>query len=146
LEYHLDLAARLAPLRERGILIIASGNVVHNLRRVDRQQPDTGFDWAHRFDDAVHERMTSDASTVLAVRDHPDYQAAVPTPDHFLPLLYLAGLAASEGGRATTLLRGYSLGSLSMTAYGLGLPALSEQPGDGSADLPAGVPADNTNT
>lgn len=146
LEYHLDLAARLAPLRERGILVVASGNVVHNLRRVDRRQPDTGFDWAHRFDDAVYERMTTDPDGLLAVTDHRDYALAVPTPDHFLPLLYLAGLAAAEGGQATALLRGYSLGSLSMTAYGLGMPASSEQAGEGSASLPAGVPADNTNT
>ncbi|HEX5513458.1 MAG TPA: 4,5-DOPA dioxygenase extradiol [Gammaproteobacteria bacterium] len=146
LEYHLDLAARLSPLREQGILIVASGNVVHNLRLVDWRLQDTGFDWAHRFDDAVHERMTSDASEVLAVQDHPDYKVAVPSPDHFLPLLYLAGLAASGGGRATAPLRGYSLGSLSMTAYGLDLPALSEQAGEGSAGLPKKVPADNTNT
>jgi|SRR5690625_234019 len=146
MEYHLDLAARLAPLRERGILIVGSGNVVHNLRAVDWKQPDLGFDWAHRFDDAVHERMSTDASSILAVQDHPDYANAVPTPDHFLPLLYLAGLAANDGGRATTLLRGYSLGSLSMTAYGVGMSAPADQNGDGAAGLPKDVPADNTNT
>ncbi len=53
LEYHLDIGARLAPLRQRGILVICSGNVVHNLGRMDWSRPDDGFDWARRFDDAV---------------------------------------------------------------------------------------------
>src|SRR5690606_14601588 len=52
LDYHLDLAASLAPLRERGVMILASGNVVHNLRAVVWNRPDMGFDWSHRFDDA----------------------------------------------------------------------------------------------
>lgn len=60
LEYHVELGVRLAPLRDRGIAILASGNVVHNLRAVDRSRPDEGFDWAHRFDDAVVELMTTD--------------------------------------------------------------------------------------
>src|SRR4051795_102178 len=57
-EYHFELGSQLAPLRERGVLIVASGNVVHNLRQVDWQKPDTGFDWAHRFDDEARSLMT----------------------------------------------------------------------------------------
>ena len=145
LGYHLDLAARLAPLREQGILILGSGNVVHNLRRIDWHQPDHGFDWAQRFDDAVHAVMTSNPLEVLSVTRHPDYQAAVPTAEHFIPLLYLAGLGSAEDP-AKAVLRGYSLGSLSMTAYAVGWHVDLAAPGAAAATLPAGLPPDQTNT
>jgi 4,5-DOPA dioxygenase extradiol len=123
LEYHLELGAKLAPLRERGIFIVASGNVVHNLHSIDFSRPDGGLDWAHRFDDAAREAMTSSPGDVVALRDHPDFAKAVPTPDHFIPLLYLAGLAGEAGSRADVLVDGYMYGSLSMTAYTLGTNA-----------------------
>ncbi|WP_228488946.1 4,5-DOPA dioxygenase extradiol [Raineyella fluvialis] len=89
LDYHVELGARLASLRERGVLVLASGNVVHNLRAVDWKQPDLGFDWARRFNEDAKALLRSDASRLAGLVDHHDYAAAVPTPDHFLPLLYL---------------------------------------------------------
>src|SRR5207248_7493314 len=56
-DYHMEVGAKLAPLRERGVLILGSGNVVHNLGRIDWRQPADGFDWAHRFDDAARDLM-----------------------------------------------------------------------------------------
>ena len=116
-DYHFALGAKLNDLRSEGVLIVGSGNVVHNLRLVDRHLPGLGTDWAHRFDDDVREIMTDDAAELGRARDHADYTLAAPTPDHFLPLAYVAGLSAAAGRPARTLIDGYEMGSLSMTAY-----------------------------
>ena len=144
LDYHVDLGRRLAPLRDRGVLILGSGNVVHNLRMVQWDQPDSAFDWAERFDDTVVERLANNPGEILKVADHPDYLLAVPTPDHFIPLLYIAGLAAQSRETMEPLIRGYAMGSLSMTCYGVGakLACHSEE---GAASIPDDVPADQTN-
>lgn len=144
LDYHVDLGRRLSSLRERGILIVASGNVVHNLRRVQWDKPDEAFDWTERFDDAALEQLAADPGNVLKLTAHPDYEFAVPTPDHFIPLLYLAGIAAASDERPSALVRGYSMGSLSMTCYGIGVGAHCREE-DGAAAVPADVPADQTN-
>ena len=118
-DYHLDLGAQLAPLRDRGVLIVGSGNVVHNLGRLDGSKPEAGFDWAHRFGQRGTEVMTSTPAELPSLQSHPDFRSAVPTPDHFIPLLYLAGLASAAGESAEVLVDGYALGSLSMTSYTL---------------------------
>jgi 4,5-DOPA dioxygenase extradiol len=126
-EYHLALAARISSLRDKGVLVLSSGNVVHNLRLIDRSKPTEGADWARRFDEAVMRQMAEDPSAILKLNEHPDFPRSVPTPDHYIPLLYTAGIAAVEG-RSQPLIRGYSLESLSMTSYNVGpeldLPSL----------------------
>ena len=145
LEYHFTLGTRLAALADQDILVLSSGNVVHNLRLVQWNRPNEGEDWARRFDEAVMRQMSEDPAGIAKVAEHPDFAKAVPTPDHFLPLLYTAGIAAVTG-RAQPLIHGYTLGSLSMTSYNIG-PDL-EVPFDvhGSTELPANVPPDQTNT
>ena len=120
LEDHLELAAKLAPLRERGVLIVGSGNVVHNLGLMDPRFPDGAFDWAERFDEAARALVLAAPGDVLALAGHPDYALAVPTPDHFIPLVYFAGVAAASGARPEVLVDGYAYGSLSMTCYSAG--------------------------
>jgi 4,5-DOPA dioxygenase extradiol len=115
--YHLELGRRLAPLADDGVLVLASGNVVHNLGRIDWSRPDQGEPWAQRFDDHVRDLMTSDPAAAAGALDHPDARLAVPTPDHFLPLLFVAGLAAARARPATVEIDGYAYGSLSMTSY-----------------------------
>jgi 4,5-DOPA dioxygenase extradiol len=101
-------------------MIAGSGNVVHNLRRLDARRPDDGLDRARRFDEVAAALMVSDPGAIGRLTSHPDYAAAVPTDDHFVPLLYLAGVAAAAGDPASTLVGGYALGSLSMSSYTIG--------------------------
>jgi 4,5-DOPA dioxygenase extradiol len=92
--FHYDLGRRLAPLRDEGVLIVGSGNVVHNLRMIKWDSAAPGYDWAVRFNDQVRDHLER--------RDHQplvdyekmggDARLSVPTPDHYLPLLYVIGL------------------------------------------------------
>ncbi len=67
---------------------------------MSRSLPDQGFGWAQRFNDEVREAMREDPSGVAAVDRHRDFADAVPTPDHFIPLLYVAGVAGAAGSAA----------------------------------------------
>jgi 4,5-DOPA dioxygenase extradiol len=145
LQYHLELGAALAPLREDGVLVIGSGNVVHNLGGVRRDMPDTGFDWARRFDERATEVMLGDPTEVGRLDAHRDFDLAAPTPDHFLPLAYVAGVAGATGTTAEVLVDGYAYGSLSMTAYTVGMTNPPASPGPCAAALPDGPPADGAN-
>lgn len=145
---HFDLGARLAPLRERGVLIVGSGNIVHNLRALDWGRPDAGFDWARRFDEAARAVLTQTPSEVSALQNHSDFALGSPTPDHFIPLLYIAGLAGASGRPLELLIDGYTYGSLSMAAYTLDVKCPVEGGNSRPAATlpdPAVVPPEDTN-
>lgn len=146
-EWHLAMGAKLAALRERGVLVVGSGNVVHNLRLIDWQQPDGGFDWARRFNEDARRLMTGQPGDMGGLLHHRDYEAAVPTPEHFLPVLYLAGMAAAAGGNANVLVDGYTYGSLSMTSYTLGCDTLGQPPAElgGAATIAGSAPPESAN-
>jgi len=117
---HYDLGARLAPLRERGVLVMATGNVVHNLQYMDpqRSQP---YDWAVRFDRSVKEALEArDAEALIAYQSHPDSALAAPDADHFLPLLYIAGIRRNGDPLTHVIDGGLELGSISMRAFEVG--------------------------
>ena len=92
--------------------------------------------------------MLDDPTGVVRLHRHRDFTSVVAKPDHFIPLLSLAGLAGEAGDRpAAIIIDGYAYGSLSMTAYTLDLPcpgAATAGTG-GAADLPGSVPPDNSN-
>ncbi|GLB63751.1 dioxygenase [Dietzia sp. NCCP-2495] len=115
--YHFELGAKLSALRDSGVLVLASGNVVHNLSIIDPSRGDTGADWARRFDDAAQELLTENPENILKLIEHPDIRLAVPTADHFLPLLYTAGMAAGGEEKLDAFTKDYLWGSLSMTSY-----------------------------
>ena len=89
--------------------------------------------------------MTTNPADILMTLEHRDFDLAVPTPDHFIPLLYIAGLAAAGDG-ATEIIRGYAMGSLSMSSYGIGMDGVPCKNGEGASPLPKGIPGDQTNT
>ncbi len=148
-EQHVELAAQLAPLRARGVLIVGSGNAVHNLRELDWSAPDLAYDWAQRFDDAAREVLVARPGEAAGLERHPEFRRAHPTPDHFIPLLYVAGVAAAAGEPAELLVGGHAFGSISMAAYAVGAPRPAG-PRDGApaAGLPdpSVTPPQDTNT
>jgi 4,5-DOPA dioxygenase extradiol len=118
--FHYALAKALAPLRDEGVLILGSGNIVHNLRLLDFGQ-EGGFDWAERFDAAVRARIEAGDHAALATWEGlgPDAARAVPSPEHFLPLLYV--LAVQQPDDAARLFNaGTVLGAISMTSVLIG--------------------------
>jgi 4,5-DOPA dioxygenase extradiol len=118
--YHLDLGRRLGALRDQGVLILGSGNIVHNLGLIDFRQAGLAYDWATRFDADVKRYLGDGADQALIdYHRHHDGDLAVPTPDHYLPLLYVAGLRRNDDELAV-LVDGVDFGSISMTAVRLG--------------------------
>lgn len=124
--FHFDLGARLEPLRDEGILVVGTGNVVHNLRVFRRAEESFAYDWAQRFNDYIRGRLLAHDFGALV-----DYQKAgddaalsVPTPDHYYPLLYAAGAAGED--KATIEIDGVCQASMSMLSVSFGAkPAAS---------------------
>ena len=120
--WHFELARRLRPLRDDNVLIVGSGNLVHNLRRYDwsgsRGEP---FEWAERFESVARGRMlAADFEPLVDYRKQgTDAMMAVPTPDHYLPLIYVLA-QHHDGDRITFPVEGFDGGSMSMLAVQIG--------------------------
>ena len=120
--FHFEIGQRLAPLREEGVLIVGSGNLVHNLRTYAwGKQPQDPYDWAIRFEDSARRLIRAGDHKPLIAYDTlgPDAALSIPTPDHYLPLLYVLG-AAQQGEPITFPVEGVDGGSISMLAVQVG--------------------------
>ena len=115
--WHHRLGAALAPLRSEGVLVLASGGAVHNLRGLARAGGPAP-DWAVAFDDWLAAAVAEGREAELLdwTRRAPHAREAQPTPDHFLPLFVALG-AAGKGARGERIHHGFTLGSLSMAAF-----------------------------
>lgn len=119
--WHYELAKTLQSLRKRGVLIIGSGNMVHNLRLADFRQPDRGFDWAIEINETFKKHILSGDHTPLTQYKTlgPAAELAIPTPDHYYPLLYT--LALQQKDEAVHLFNDKPVaGSLTMTSVRIG--------------------------
>ena len=120
--WHYELATRLAPLRNEGVLIVGSGNVVHNLDTIRWGDDVPAFDWAARLNEKVrgHLRAREHQALIEFESFGADGRLSIPTPEHYLPLLYV--LAQQQPGEAISLpLDGIELGSISMLTAVVGV-------------------------
>jgi 4,5-DOPA dioxygenase extradiol len=121
--FHHALGNLLSSLRDGGVLLLGSGNIVHNLREYqwDTRADFKAFDWAKRFDEKVRELLYAENDAQLI--DYPsmgrDATLSVPTPEHYLPLLYILG-SRRKGESVYFPAEGFEGGSLSMTAVRIG--------------------------
>ena len=120
--FHFEIGRRLAPLRDEGILIVGSGNLVHNLHTYawGRHAPDP-YDWAIRFENEAKEMMLAGEYKPLIDYETlgPDASLSIPTPDHYLPLLYV--IATRQRGEVITFpIEGVDGGSISMLSVQIG--------------------------
>lgn len=119
-QWHYELAKKLRPLREQGVLILGSGDIVHNLRAISWEHIDqvgAGYDWAYQFRDEINQAMREHNDDALVNFEQFGESAtlSVPTPDHYLPLLYV--MAQRDENDEITLFNDELIaGSLSMTS------------------------------
>ena len=120
--FHLEVGKRLAPLRQEGVLIVGSGNLVHNLRAYAWGRPEQeGYDWAMRFETEARGllQVGDFAPLVSYERFGQDARLAIPTPDHYFPLLYVLGTRQQQDA-VTFPVEGVEGGSISMLAVQIG--------------------------
>lgn len=117
---HLAIGRSLAPLREEGVLIVGSGNMVHNLSMIDWHREEGGFEWAEDFDRWTREVLGTNPAALIDAASHPAYARAVPTDEHYLPAVYIAGVADAIGATGRVITGGCTMGSLSMTSFAVG--------------------------
>lgn len=121
-QFHYELAKRLAPLRDEGVLIVGSGNLVHNLHTYAWGKHEVGpFDWAVRFEQQARKFLLNgdDAPLVGYESLGRDALLSVPTPEHYLPLLYVVALRRA-GEEVTFPVEGFDGGSISMLTVRIG--------------------------
>jgi 4,5-DOPA dioxygenase extradiol len=123
-DYHFELGMKLAELRQRGVLVIGSGQVVNDQRGADRRL-ESGYDWANDFDAMAQEILLSEPSGIARLMRHPNFSRAAPSPDHFWPLVQFAGITSASHERAEVLVEGVVAGSISMTCFTVGLATTS---------------------
>ncbi len=121
LQYHYKLASELAPLRKKGILIIGSGNIVHNLGLIDFNPDAEPFEWAVSFDEKVKNNLIQRNHEALLNYRKMGKSAplSVPTLDHYLPMIYAIGLQGKEE-TLKFVHEGIQHGSVSMRAFQIG--------------------------
>jgi 4,5-DOPA dioxygenase extradiol len=117
--WHFDIARTLAPLRDEGVLVVGSGNLVHNLRLHKPGKPEP-LDWALRFDEDIAERISDGHHEGMLGYETlgPDALLAIPTPEHYLPLLYI--LALQRPGEAVEFFNEQVVSAISMRSVLIG--------------------------
>ena len=120
--FHYNLGRELQKLREKGVLIVGSGNIVHNLGLLNWSNPNgKPFDWVLEFDEFVKDKINSKNFKPLV--EYEKYgraaQLSIPTNEHYLPMLYTLGLA-NEHEPIQYIYEGYEFGSLSMRCFQIG--------------------------
>ncbi|MFN5250523.1 MAG: 4,5-DOPA dioxygenase extradiol [Bacteroidia bacterium] len=123
MDYHMELAAKLKELRNKGVLIVGSGNVVHNLQKSFEKMSAgdaTPYDWAIEFDTWVKDKIQNcDWADLAKYNNTAAGMLSVPTPDHYAPLMYIMGLADEEES-IDTFYESVEYGGLSMRSFKIG--------------------------
>jgi 4,5-DOPA dioxygenase extradiol len=120
-QYHYELAGQLSKLRSKGVLIIGSGNIVHNLRRISWEDPTAKFDWSIEFDEKVKNYVNQHQHQELIAYEKMGSAAAlaVPTNDHYLPMIYTIALQEKNEPIVHTY-ESIEMGSISMRCFKIG--------------------------